>query len=85
MFTRFSIFADEARLAEFREENKDNPAHLQVIDDLATPQYEYLQNQKGRRFIKTHLPFSLLPPDLLTSGAKVSDGFVTSNNFCKFS
>lgn len=31
-----------------------------------------LKNQPGRRCIKTHLPFCLLPPDLLEVGCKVS-------------
>ncbi|XP_026685332.1 uncharacterized protein LOC113470812 [Diaphorina citri] len=71
--TEFNVFVDNVRLAEFRAENSGNLEHLEIIDSIATPQYEQLRECTGRRFIKTHIPLSLLPPDLVTSGAKVRE------------
>uniref|UniRef100_A0A8D8Q3C8 Sulfotransferase 1C4 n=1 Tax=Cacopsylla melanoneura TaxID=428564 RepID=A0A8D8Q3C8_9HEMI len=70
-FLEFNVFADDTRLEEFRIENQGNIDHLGVIENMSTPQYEVLNNVQGRRFIKTHIPLSLLPPNLLTSGAKI--------------
>ncbi|XP_026687027.1 sulfotransferase 4A1 isoform X2 [Diaphorina citri] len=70
-FLEFNVFVDNVRLTEFRAENSGNLEHQEIIDFIATPQYEKLRGRTGRRFIKTHIPLSLLPPDLMTSGAKV--------------
>ncbi|KAL1451522.1 hypothetical protein WDU94_005889 [Cyamophila willieti] len=70
-FLEFNVFADDTRLEEFRKENQGNIDHLGIIEHMSTPQYEVLNNTQGRRFIKTHIPFSLLPSNLLTSGAKI--------------
>ncbi|KAI5697702.1 hypothetical protein M8J75_014422 [Diaphorina citri] len=70
-FLEFNVFVDNVRLAEFRAENSGNLEHQEIIDSIATPQNEQLRGCTGRRFIKTHIPLSLLPPDLVTSGAKI--------------
>ncbi|KAJ8957746.1 hypothetical protein NQ318_017644 [Aromia moschata] len=48
---------DEEELKEFKE--------------VIRPQWKILEENPNRRFIKSHLPFALLPPSLLTSGCKV--------------
>lgn len=42
-----------------------NPDGAQIVDELAQPTYEVLTNIKSPRYVKTHLPLSLLPPALL--------------------
>lgn len=56
---------------EFRKENSDCEERLRMIDEMAEPGWKLLKEYQGKRIIKTHLPFSLLPPNLLTSGCKV--------------
>ncbi|KAF5269609.1 hypothetical protein FQR65_LT05948 [Abscondita terminalis] len=54
--------------------NKHNNVSKQnknILEQMFIPNWTILEKQTGKRIIKTHLPFSLLPPDLLTSGCKV--------------
>lgn len=44
---------------------------MEMIEEIAKPARITLDEMTERRFIKTHLPFSLLPPDLLEVGCKV--------------
>lgn len=62
---------DEVK-AEFIQENVKSEEYLTMVEGLAKPGWEILSASKERRVIKTHLPFSLLPPNLLTAGCKVS-------------
>lgn len=43
----------------------------ELVNWLDYPGWKHLAETKERRFIKTHLPFSLLPPNLLETGCKV--------------
>lgn len=54
------------------EENADSPSNQEFIRNASTPSYQYLWNVDGRRIIKTHLPFSMLPPSVMGERAKVS-------------
>lgn len=56
---------------DMKKPHSNSPEILEQIDKLNENTVEFLEKQKKRRFIKTHLPFSLLPPDLLTNGCKV--------------
>jgi hypothetical protein len=56
----------------FLKENVHNPDNRDIINDLAKPGYKTLSEREHRRFIKTHLPLSLLPKNIWTSGAKVT-------------
>lgn len=40
-------------------------------NDMFGPKYEALAKQTSRRFIKTHLPFPLMPHNIARVGAKV--------------
>lgn len=42
-----------------------------MIEEISKPARIILDQMNERRFIKTHLPFSLLPPNLLEIGCKV--------------
>jgi len=55
----------------FLDENKGNAKHQEIIKSLSNPGYEFISNISGQRFIKTHLPFSLLPPSVMNEQAKV--------------
>lgn len=56
---------------ELLNENLDDPKKQEFIELVAKPGYEYLPEVKEQRFIKTHFPFSLLPPSVMQKEAKV--------------
>ncbi|XP_050498563.1 sulfotransferase 1C4-like [Diabrotica virgifera virgifera] len=70
-FLEFSSFVHKKMMEQFLEENQSYPERCAMIENLCYPRWKHLQGTNGRRFIKTHLPLSLLPPNLLDSGAKV--------------
>lgn len=51
--------------------HRDDPETQTAIEELCSPVYEILANTESPRFIKTHLPFSLMPPSVMKSRAKV--------------
>lgn len=55
----------------FLEENEGNAKHQEIIKSLSNPGYEFIANISGKRCIKTHLPFSLLPPSVMSQQAKI--------------
>ncbi|KAK9884591.1 hypothetical protein WA026_007433 [Henosepilachna vigintioctopunctata] len=57
--------------AELLKENKDSEEKTKVVEKLIESVCDKVHEMKGRRFIKTHLPLSLLPKNLLTAGCKV--------------
>lgn len=42
-----------------------------MLENKVKPAYEKLKAQTSRRFIKTHLPFKLMPHNIQEVGAKV--------------
>lgn len=58
---------------ELQELNKNSPGALEFIEMISRPGYEALSEipRTQRRFIKTHFPFSLLPPSVLEKKCKV--------------
>lgn len=63
---------------------------VEAMKDLL-PKYDFLASQKTRRFIKTHLPFNLMPHNIKEVGAKVvyvarnpKDVAASYYNFLKF-
>jgi hypothetical protein len=57
--------------AKFLDENDHEPAKSELIETLAVPGYEFFAAMQQRRFIKTHLPFKLLPKSIGEKRAKV--------------
>jgi hypothetical protein len=55
----------------FLDENKDEQWKMEFIEAIATPGYEFFPQMTQQRFIKTHLPFKLLPPSIKENNAKV--------------
>lgn len=68
---RFSIFVHDETKKEFLQENSFCPERMQLVEEISKPAWKTLSETSERRFIKTHLPFSLLPPNLLEVGCKV--------------
>lgn len=57
---------------ELLEENKDEPEKQKFIEIVSEAGYHFLPKIQEQRFIKTHFPFSLLPPSVMKNNAKVS-------------
>jgi hypothetical protein len=83
---RFNIYVHEELTAELLKLNAGDSEKLEIVKGLSQPGYEMLNEIKSPRFIKTHFPFSLLPPNLPDVGCKVSlqicsgDRALDSNN-----
>lgn len=73
---RFSVFVHDEVKKEFLKENEGHPEKQEIVKQVTRPGYEILNEMTEPRFIKTHLPFSLLPPNLLETGCKV--GFTST-------
>jgi hypothetical protein len=58
--------------AELLKMNSGDAEKLDLVEEISRPGYEVLNEMKSPRFIKTHFPLSLLPPNLLDVGCKVS-------------
>lgn len=56
---------------ELLEINEGFKEGQQLIENMSVMGYEYLPHSQKRRFIKTHFPFSLMPPSVMETGAKV--------------
>ncbi|KAK9883283.1 hypothetical protein WA026_001467 [Henosepilachna vigintioctopunctata] len=70
-FLEFSCFVHPETKAEFIEENKHSNLLTDLVEKISEPLCDQLSQIKERRFLKTHLPLSLLPRDLLKAGCKV--------------
>lgn len=57
--------------AKFLKENEGEKRKRDLIECLSTPGYKFFAEMKEQRFIKTHLPFKLLPPSITSKKAKV--------------
>jgi hypothetical protein len=85
---RFSLLVHDEVTAELLKLNAGDSEKLELVQQMSRPGYEVLNEMKSPRFIKTHFPFSLLPPNLLDVGCKVSlqicsgDRALDSNNLC---
>lgn len=68
---RFSTNVHPIMKERFREENSDSEHKLKLLEQVCQPGTEQLAAGPSPRFIKTHLPLSLLPPALLDIGRMV--------------
>ncbi|KAJ2952897.1 hypothetical protein O0L34_g7260 [Tuta absoluta] len=66
-FLEFLSFFHPVVIERYKQLNKDK---LQVIEELIKDEVEHVAGMPSPRFVKTHLPMSLLPPKLLDT-AKV--------------
>ncbi|KAH8401610.1 hypothetical protein KR009_006778 [Drosophila setifemur] len=72
-FFEFPVFMHPKIKVELQEENRTSDAALDFLEKISRPGYEALSEvpHSQRRFIKTHFPFSLLPPSVLEKQCKV--------------
>ncbi|XP_030554661.1 sulfotransferase 1C4 [Drosophila novamexicana] len=72
-FLEFPLFVHDAVKAELLAENRHSPAAMEFIEYISRPGYETLGElpRDRRRFIKTHFPFSLMPPSVLENKCKI--------------
>ena len=68
---RFSLLVHDEITAELLKLNAGDSEKLDLVQQISQPGYEVLNAMKSPRFIKTHFPISLLPPNLLDVGCKV--------------
>jgi len=69
---RYSLLVHDELRAELLKLNTGDSEKLEVVQQLTQPGYEMVNAMKSPRFIKAHCPISLLPPNLLDVGCKVS-------------
>jgi hypothetical protein len=85
---RFSLLIHDEMAAELLKLNAGDSEKLHIVQQISRPGYEVLNAMKSPRFIKTHFPISLLPPNLLDVGCKVrlqislGDRPFDGNNLC---
>ncbi|KAK4874519.1 hypothetical protein RN001_013879 [Aquatica leii] len=70
-FLEFSMCVHPEIKAQILKENNSSKKSQDIVEEICSPAWKILKDQNGKRFIKTHFPFSLLPPNLLTAGCKV--------------
>lgn len=71
LHSRFNIFMHDDVKQELLDELAGDAKKQEFIETISKPAYEYLPLAEGQRFIKSHLPFSLLPPSIMKEQAKV--------------
>lgn len=57
--------------AKILKENDDEQWKQDLIECISVPGFEFLAKMESKRFIKTHLPFKLLPPSIMEKKAKI--------------
>ncbi|XP_011187511.2 luciferin sulfotransferase-like [Zeugodacus cucurbitae] len=72
-FFEFSLFVHPEVKAEFLAENAGDSKKQEFIENFSRPGYNSLAEWpcNKRRFIKTHFPFSLLPPSVMQNNCKL--------------
>lgn len=55
----------------FIEEHEGIAENQNMIRAISVPGYEFIPHIMEQRFIKTHLPFSLMPPSIMNEKAKI--------------
>lgn len=68
---RFCVFMHDKTKQTFIDEHDGNVMNQNMIRTISVPGYEFIPNTVGKRFIKTHLPFSLMPPSVMNERAKI--------------
>lgn len=60
--------------SELLKENSNNKSNQQFIETISVPGYKLFSEipNSQKRFVKSHFPFSLLPPSVMEQKCKVS-------------
>lgn len=56
--------------AQFLYEQREYPEKIKILKEMHKPGYEYIPKMASPRVIKTHFPFSLMPPSVMGVQAK---------------
>lgn len=75
IYFRISALRADDVIEEMKKDMANDPEMLENYLKSLKPQWEILDNSPSRRYIKSHLPLSLLPHELFTCGAKVQSIF----------
>ncbi|KAG8228144.1 hypothetical protein J437_LFUL002800, partial [Ladona fulva] len=75
-FLELSLLKHEEFQREILELNNYDPKCVEALSKICEPGYSICARKKSPRHIKTHLPFSLLPPKLLQTSKAI---YVTRN------
>uniref|UniRef100_A0A182YS16 Sulfotransferase domain-containing protein n=3 Tax=Anopheles stephensi TaxID=30069 RepID=A0A182YS16_ANOST len=70
-FFEFHLFVHDEVKAEFLKENEHDEESVKFIEQLSQPVGVKLSEMQTPRYIKTHLPISLLPPSVFEKKAKI--------------
>ncbi|XP_075969856.1 sulfotransferase 4 [Anticarsia gemmatalis] len=70
-FLEFSICVHPMNKEKFIEENSHSEEKLKTLEFVCQPGTEQLANTPSPRFIKSHMPLSLLPPTLLDTAKMI--------------
>ncbi|XP_036344804.1 luciferin sulfotransferase-like [Rhagoletis pomonella] len=72
-FFEFSLFVHPEIKVELLSENANDKGQQDFIEHFSAPGYETLNSWplNKKRFIKTHFPFSLMPPSVLKEKCKI--------------
>ncbi|XP_053680116.1 luciferin sulfotransferase [Anopheles nili] len=70
-FLEFNLFVHDELKACFLKENEDDEEKARFIEQISQPATAMLSEMQSTRFIKTHLPISLLPPSVFQQNAKL--------------
>ncbi|GBP28019.1 Sulfotransferase 1C4 [Eumeta japonica] len=70
-FLEFSVFVHPVMKKRFCQENEHSETNLKLIEKMSQPGSQIVADLPSPRFIKTHLPMSLLPPQLLDTARVV--------------
>ncbi|KAM7350263.1 sulfotransferase 4 [Cochliomyia hominivorax] len=72
-FFEFHLFMHPAIKEELLKENAYNKSNQEFIETISEPGYKFFSEMPTteRRFIKSHFPFSLLPPSVMEQKCKI--------------
>uniref|UniRef100_A0AAG5DK51 Sulfotransferase domain-containing protein n=1 Tax=Anopheles atroparvus TaxID=41427 RepID=A0AAG5DK51_ANOAO len=70
-FFEFNLFVHDEVKADLLKENEGNEEGMRFIEQLSHPASSQLAQMQTPRFIKSHLPMSLLPPSVFEKKAKI--------------
>lgn len=72
LFIRFHLYMHDQMKEKFLNENANSDAWKKdFIETISEPGYKVFAEMTTRRFIKTHLPFKLLPHNVMERRSKV--------------
>ncbi|CAG4988456.1 unnamed protein product [Parnassius apollo] len=71
-FLEFPMFMNKDVVSDLKSANADNEEGKKIIDYLSKPVSEVIAEKPSPRFIKTHLPMTLLPPRILDTAKVVN-------------